>query len=251
MPVFKADLHIHSLTSPCGSLEMSPMNIVNKALEMQLDMIAITDHNCTKQAPLIQKIGVESGLVVICGAEVNTKEEVHCITLFENTDQLSDFQFFIDQHLMPIANNAKYFGDQVVVDENEMIIEELPYLLTNALDASLEMVEQKVHHLGGLIIPAHIDRPYNGLFSQLGFIPATFKADAFELSKHADVEKWILSKKLPENACIIRNSDAHHIHQIGEVFTYFELERPSFLELKMALSNMEGRKVILQVKNND
>jgi predicted metal-dependent phosphoesterase TrpH len=33
MPLFRADLHIHTLLSPCGDLSMSPQNIVNKAIE--------------------------------------------------------------------------------------------------------------------------------------------------------------------------------------------------------------------------
>lgn len=245
MPVFKADMHIHTLTSPCGSLEMSPRNIIEKALEQQLDIIAITDHNCTKQAPIVQKLGAEKGVVVICGAEVNTAEEVHCLTLFETLNQLTEFQFFIDQYLIPIPNKTEFFGEQIVVDEDEMIVEELPYLLTSALDATLEEVQKKVHQLGGLIIPAHIDRPFNGLFSQLGFIPENFKADAFELSKHADVEKWLASGRLPQNATIVRNSDAHHPHQMAESCTMYELNEPSFFELKLALSKQGGRKVLL------
>ena len=38
---FKADLHIHTVLSPCGDLEMSPTAIVDRALERGLDMIAI------------------------------------------------------------------------------------------------------------------------------------------------------------------------------------------------------------------
>ncbi|MCQ2284884.1 MAG: PHP domain-containing protein, partial [Bacteroidales bacterium] len=41
---YKADLHIHTVLSPCGALELSPSNIVRRALERGLDMIAITDH---------------------------------------------------------------------------------------------------------------------------------------------------------------------------------------------------------------
>lgn len=249
MPVFKADLHIHSLTSPCGSLEMSPKNIVETALKRKLDIIAIADHNCTKQVPLIQKIAKESSLVVIGGAEVNTSEEVHCLALFESQEQLLDFQFFIDQHMLPIPNNPDYFGHQVVVDEKEMIVEEIPYLLTNALDASLQEVEQKVHHLNGLVIPAHIDRPFNGLFSQLGFIPDGFQADAYEISRNASLHDWVNSGKLPKNSVVIGNSDAHHPKQIGESCTFYELERPTFKELKKALLNQEGRKV-LQIEKN-
>ena len=45
---FKADLHIHTVLSPCGDLEMSPTAIVDRALSRGLDMIAISDHNTTR-----------------------------------------------------------------------------------------------------------------------------------------------------------------------------------------------------------
>lgn len=33
--IYKADLHIHSVLSPCADLEMSPINIINKAKEKE------------------------------------------------------------------------------------------------------------------------------------------------------------------------------------------------------------------------
>lgn len=244
MRTFKADLHIHTLLSPCGSLEMSPRNIIDRALEEKLDIIAIADHNSTKQAPLIVEMAAEKGIFVLPGAEVNSAEEVHCLTFFETVDQLNKFQQFIDARMLPIRNKPSTFGEQVVVDRDEMIVEEVKYLLISALNATLTEIEQKVHELGGLVIPSHIDRPYNGVFSQLGFIPADFNADAFELSRHAEIEQWRTNGKLPFNAAIIRNSDAHHPHQIGELFTLFELEEASFAEIKMAFQGMNERRII-------
>ena len=49
MQAYKADLHIHTVLSPCGDLEMSPTNILARAKELGLDMIAISDHNTTRQ----------------------------------------------------------------------------------------------------------------------------------------------------------------------------------------------------------
>lgn len=230
---------------------MSPENIVQKAVEKKLDMIAITDHNCTKQAPLIQQLAAKKGLVVICGAEVNTAEEVHCLTLFKTQEQLLQFQLFIDQHLPPVPNSPEHFGEQIVVDQNEMIVEEVPYLLINALDVTLAEVQQKTHQLGGLVIPAHIDRPYNGLFSQLGFIPENFNPDAFELSKNAEMDTWIKHSLLPNGVTLIGNSDAHHPNQIGESCTLYELEKPTFDELRMALLKRNGRRVIQIEKNKN
>lgn len=44
MKQYLADLHIHTCLSPCGSLEMSPSEIVRRSLAKGLDAIAITDH---------------------------------------------------------------------------------------------------------------------------------------------------------------------------------------------------------------
>lgn len=49
MKQYLADLHIHTCLSPCGSLEMSPSEIVRRSLAKGLDAIAITDHNTTLQ----------------------------------------------------------------------------------------------------------------------------------------------------------------------------------------------------------
>lgn len=82
MKEFRVDLHLHTCLSPCGSLEMSPRQIVETALEQGLDAIAVTDHNSTLQCPEIQTLGEECGLVVFAGAEVTTREEAHCVALF-------------------------------------------------------------------------------------------------------------------------------------------------------------------------
>jgi predicted metal-dependent phosphoesterase TrpH len=39
MKTFRADLHIHTVLSPCADLEMSPRNIVARAKETGLDII--------------------------------------------------------------------------------------------------------------------------------------------------------------------------------------------------------------------
>ncbi len=42
MQVFSADLHIHTVISPCGDLDMSPIRIIERVLERKLDIIGIT-----------------------------------------------------------------------------------------------------------------------------------------------------------------------------------------------------------------
>ncbi len=88
----KADLHIHTCLSPCGDLDMSPRKIVQTAMEKGLDMIAITDHNSTRNVRTCVEIGKKSGLFVIPGCEVNTQEEVHCLCYFPDLEAMEEFQ---------------------------------------------------------------------------------------------------------------------------------------------------------------
>ncbi|MGF1586230.1 MAG: PHP domain-containing protein [Bacteroidales bacterium] len=244
MKEFRADLHIHSVLSPCGDLEMSPRNIIKRALEMKLDIIGISDHNSTKHGPLMRKIGIEEKIFVLTGAEVTSREEAHCLAFFENNDQLTDFQKYLDEKIIPFPNDTQRFGHQVVVDENEIILHEEENLLFNAIDQSVEEIEQMVHMLGGLFIPAHINRTRNSLISQLGFVPSGLKADALELSRHISKEEFLGSNQYLKDYTFLHSSDAHFPEDIGIAPSVFQLQEISFSEIRMALANEGGRKVI-------
>jgi len=245
MNTYRADLHIHTVLSPCGDLDMSPTNIIAKAREKGLDIIGITDHNSTRHCSLIRALAKPAGIFVLMGAEVTTREEVHCLSFFENDDQLSEFQVYLEKHLPPVPNDTQKFGYQVVVDKDEQIQEEIEYLLISALDQSINQVEQKVHSLGGIFIPAHIDRPSYSITSQLGFVPADLRIDGVEISSGCKKESVLPFLPKQGNLSIIRSSDAHYPDQIGKVFTSFEMEHRSFGEMKMALHATGGRKTLI------
>ena len=154
----RADLHIHTVLSPCGDLDMSPANIIGMALQKGLSLIGISDHNSTRQAPVIQQLGEQQGLRVLCGTEVNTAEEVHALAYFPTLERLTAFQHFLDLHLPDIKNNPDKFGYQVVVDAEEQITYEEERLLITALDVDINTIERTVHALDGIFIPAHIDK---------------------------------------------------------------------------------------------
>ena len=40
---FRADLHVHTVLSPCAAVEMTPRNIVRHAQAAGIDIVAITD----------------------------------------------------------------------------------------------------------------------------------------------------------------------------------------------------------------
>lgn len=240
---YRTDLHIHTLLSPCGDLEMSPARIVSKAIESGLDVIGITDHNTTKQCKVVWELGLKQGLTVVPGCETTSREEVHCLCLFENFDALDDFQKFLDQHLTIIPNNPGLFGYQPVVDEDENILEEIKYYLGAALDVSVEEIEQKVHSLSGIFIPAHIDRPRNSLYSQLGFLPDDLKVDALQISKIADEKTVRLRYRISPEITLVKFSDAHYPGDLGKTFTEFQMEEPTFEEIRKALKKENGRNI--------
>jgi PHP family Zn ribbon phosphoesterase len=241
MRTYRADLHIHTLLSPCGDLRMSPDTIISMALKRGLDIIGITDHNSTRQSELVKMLGSRKWILVLQGAEVTTKEEVHCLAFFENPDMISEFQALLDISLPDIKNDPLIFGDQVVVDENEDIIYVEEKLLTNATNLTLKELEEFVHDHDGLFIPAHIDRMKNSIYSQLGFLPGNLNADALEVSKKTTPSEFSFVKPEIRNYSLLSNSDAHFPESIGMVFNELQIEKPTFGEVRMALGGLNGR----------
>jgi len=245
MRTFRVDLHIHTVLSPCGDLEMSPVNIVKKAKERGIDILGISDHNSTLHAPLIKDLAAKEGIVVMMGAEVTTKEEVHCLCFFETEEKLADFQVYLEQHLPHIPNDTDRFGYQVVVNEAEEIEDEVEWLLISGINQSIDEIEQKVHGLGGLFIPAHINKMQNSIISQLGFIPFDLNVDALELTRHVSKEEFLKKNAYLKGKTFIKSSDAHLIDSIGEIYTELYMNEASFAEVKRALRGDDGREVRL------
>ena len=236
-------MHIHTLLSPCGSLEMSPANIVRKACERGIDIIGITDHNSTRHCHLTRILAEREGITVLMGAEVTTKEEAHCLAFFETDDKLAIFQQFLDENLPLVQNDPGRFGDQVVIDEDENIIEEVKYLLISALPVGIDELERVVHNMDGLFIPAHVDRQSFSLISQLGFIPSGLNADALEIYRKSDPSDFRQKHHIPAGFPLLKSSDAHFLNDIGRGSTGFRLSEATFEEIRLALKAKEGREV--------
>lgn len=239
----RADLHIHTVLSPCADLEMTPEKIIRKAKDAGLGIVGISDHNSTLNAKVLREVGKSEGIYVLTGAEVTTREEVHCLAFFEKDEQLDRFQKFLEKNSLNIPNPDGHFGYQPVVDARENILQLIPYYLSPALKSGISEVRNVVKDLDGIFIPAHVTRPMNGLFSHLGFLPLDLEPDALGLT--GDVQKdYVRDTYVSDDSItLIRNSDAHYLHQIGEKFSIFSLEEISFEEIKMALKQLNGRKV--------
>ena len=239
----RADLHIHTVLSPCGDLDMSPARIVEEAVKKGIGIIGITDHNSLKQVDVVEALAARHGIFVLGGAEVTTREEIHCLAFFPDQITRTEFQTYIDNNQPFIRNKEHLFGYQVVVDGRENILFHEEKLLLTALSRNIHEIETEVHRLGGIFIPAHIDKPVNSLFSQLGFIPKRLSIDALEISCFTTAVSAREKFNISDNIALVKNSDAHYPGDIGKGLTDFMLSEISFEEIKLALAGKEGRTV--------
>ena len=242
MQVYKADLHNHTFLSPCGDIEMTPKFIVSRAKELGYDIIGITDHNTTLQGREIKRFAGDS-LFILCGAEITTKEEAHCLAFVDGDDNLDKLQAYLSEHIVKQPNNVDVFGYQLLINEDEEVIGEEEYLLISPINKSVEEIEHFVHSLGGIFIPAHLDKKRDSLISQLGFVPFDLQLDAIELTPKCDAEAFMAQHKYLKKHNIIRSSDAHYANDFVTAETLLQMESISFDEIKMALRGENGRGV--------
>ena len=219
---------------------MIPPLIVSNALARGINLIAITDHNSSANIIAVQKAASGTELTVLPGMELQTKEEVHLLCLFDTLDQIDAFQSQVDLHMSDMMNNPEFFGEQFVVDETGGLISRETRLLLSSSSLSLDEAFQMVTTLAGLAIPAHVDRAAFGLFANLGFIPPEIPFPALEISNRISIADAI--KKFPSILPfpLIQSGDVHYLNDyLGA--NVMHLEKPEILEISLALQQKEGR----------
>lgn len=233
------DLHLHSALSACAENAMSPRQIVARALDSRLDMIAVTDHNASAHAPLMARLGADSGLTVVPGMEVTTREEVHVLALFAELAGLHAFQETVDNALPEARNDTEFFGWQLVYDEHDEVVDVDERLRQIGTSLGLDRLTEHIRACGGVAIPAHVFRSRNSLTSQLGFVNPDGGYDAVEVSVRTWRRQGLRLGQRIAGYPVVVGSDAHFVEDIGR----FCLEVPTPVhtvpELLGALRQME------------
>jgi len=228
---------------------MIPPLIVERALENSIDLIAITDHNSTLNFTSVKKAAENTSLVVLPGVELQTREDVHVLCLFDTIDQITEFQRIIDSHLPDLKNQPEHFGEQFVVDETGEFIRREEKLLLSSTSLSMNKAFSAVQKLGGLFIPAHVNRKAFGLLENLGFVPTDIAIPAVEISRHITPEQAYHLFPQIKGYPIVQDGDVHRLEEFLGVLT-FTVAEPSIGEITMALSHSSGRFFTISAPNN-
>lgn len=215
------DLHMHSCLSPCGSDDMTPNNLVNMAALAGLQVIAVADHNTTRNVPAAMKVGEAAGVVVVPAMELTTKEDIHVLCLFPTAEAAENFRQELYPRLPQRKNRPKAFGHQYVMDENDEILEEEPQILCFGSDIGIYEVKTLVESFGGFAIPAHIDRASYSLIGNMGLVDQALGFRVYETTIGCDREK--LMEQYGFRGGFLSNSDAHDLTAIQDAARTLEV----------------------------
>jgi len=239
-----ADLHLHTVASACAEPEMTPTRIVRRAQELGLDLIAVTDHHSVENVKAVRGAAAACDLRVLPGMEVQTREEVHVLCLFDEMDRALSWQAWIWERLPDLPNREAFFGVQRVVDAAGNLLGTNGRLLQTSVSLSFEETLESAEAWGGIALPAHVDRPRYSLFANLGMIPQGVGLAGAEISRNITAPE--ARQRFPSLAGLglIQSGDAHRLSEMIRT-TRLVLEEPSVHEIRLALRGEAGRKVLL------
>lgn len=237
MRTYCADLHIHSCLSPCARPSMTPKAIVAAAVDRGIDLIAVTDHNTARMTPVIAEVARAHGLAYLYGIEVQTREDVHLLAYFDDEETCLGFSDEVYEQLSDTREDPFGLGEQTEVDADGTIVRIEPKFLVQGIALTFVEAVHRIEALGGLAVPAHIDRDFLSVTSQMGQLP---EGIAFPLLE-------VRGPEIPGmcgTTTILRTSDAHDIPQIGERVTTITIEAVTLAELRKAAAGVDGRSMM-------
>lgn len=229
------DLHIHSCLSPCGDMDMTPNNLVNMAKLLGLDVIALTDHNTSRNCGAAMEVGREIGLLVIPGMELTTAEDIHAVCLFPTLERALEWDAYVDSRRIKIKNRPDIYGRQVIMNSSDEEVGEIEHLLLPATQIDIMSAYREAKRFGGICYPAHIDRDSLSILSVLGEID---ESCGFKTAELADKSKLpFLKERHPilNGMNIVTSSDAHYLENMREAENFLDLEALTAEEVIRAL----------------
>ena len=241
MPHFDTDLHIHSLHSISVSKAMTIPMLAQGAKEKGLHLIGTGDatqpnwlQHLRKHLTLLDGILTHDSVSFIPTVEIEDTESIHHVVILPDFDSVEALRKTLKPH-SPNMNDE--WGGR-------------PRARVNG-----ETLAGFVRDAGGMIGPAHAFTPFRSIFrenkhtslnscygsetSHIHFLELGLSADSTTADFIPDLRRLTF----------ITSSDAHSPspNKLGREFTRFEMKKPAFDELKLAITRKSGRKPVLNV----
>ena len=235
MTRYRYDFHVHSCLSPCGDADNTPNNIAGMAYLNGINIMALTDHNTSRNCPAFFAAARRYGLVPVAGMELTTSEDIHAVCLFERLEDALAFNDEVDTRRVRIKNREDIFGEQLILDENDNVMGREEDLLINATTIALDEAPILAAKYGGSCYPAHIDKQANGAIEILGDFPHYAGFRSAEMHDRKKIQTYVETYGL-QGMRIMVSSDAHYLHQLreGDENDWFDLD-----------DNLEGEEQVL------
>lgn len=234
MPMFTVDLHNHTPLIPSdyrGDVSTTPRQIVERALEVGIDVWGIADHWSVAYGSLVvaaaEAVAAETGrrLLVLPGAELRIRhagEETHLVALFPPREVTLRF----DALLAALGLRAPVAP-----------LDELPYF---AIDRDPLKVARLVHEAGGLCHAGHVDRSFGEYrFIDSGLVHELAECEhisAIELIDHSSRRHFRDGLAIAH----IASSDSHSLEEMGRRTATLDMPELSFEGLKAAFAAARG-----------
>lgn len=243
---YRADLHIHSYggSHDVKDSTMTPENIVATAVNENISIISITDHNDISNVKQAIDIGQQSDVIVIPGVELSTAQG-HLLCYLPDYPKL-----------------MKFFASLDIVDVG---------LPTSRCQQSILECLTAVNAQGGFGILAHVDvasgfehdnpggSPHKvdvichpalaGIelkqaTSDIHYSPADCQPERIQMGRQR-IERLGLGSR--QYLARVMNSDSHALIALGrnasndKRVTRYKMDKPSFAALKIALEDADAR----------
>ncbi|AST92331.1 hypothetical protein BC6307_14055 [Sutcliffiella cohnii] len=244
------DLHIHLGSTASGkpvkitaSKSLTLENIIVEARDNKgLDMIGIIDCHVPEvmmqleqwknEGNLVEENGGGvsfKGLTLLLGSEIeiydeNCKGPIHVLCFLPTIDKMRLFSEWFAKRVTNIT------------------------LSSQRIYESGRVLQEKVHELDGLFIPAHIFTPFKSLYGKgvVKSITEVFDAylvDGVELGLSSNT---LMASSVAELAPypFLTNSDAHSLNKIAREYQLVTMKEPTFAEFRKVLKGEDGRRVM-------
>lgn len=218
------DLHIHTVLSGCCFDDNTVNNLVNMCQLLEKDFIAFADHNSMANCAVGAKLAQRTNMIFVPAMEVTSAEDIHCLCLFRELKNGLILAEEIEQNLPKLPLDTRFYSSQKVLNELDETVREIPHFLNMACHLDVYSLKERVEELGGIMIPAHVDRDANSMIATLGEMPVDLPFTAVELSSRADDAT---TEEFSAKYRILKSSDAHTLEKLCTFNFYLELKEKS------------------------